>query len=355
MTGSVLPNSAPTVEAVLFGLDGILTDTASLHARGWKQVLEVPARGLHGEGYRGHVFWDDVLVLPLLSYRLPELTKQLLRYRFRRLGAARRLAAENSCRGALFPWQSGADGREETPTRIFNPRSRRWFPDRSRLQRHVSLAVAYEVWQYYEITNDLEFLVNVGAELLIDGYPDADRPGIDNNAYTNIMVVWLMRRAIDTLAILRGYYAEELIGALGVDAAETQRWADITRNIVRPISRPGYQPVRRLRTTEGTRLGGVPRALREYRTDGPHPRGGRRHAQSLQVVEAGGHPHAVLPAVRRRAARAVGGSPSPAEPIRSRSRGADTSGVIGRDAHCRVASVIQNGGVTADQVTGGEW
>ncbi|MBV9172998.1 MAG: hypothetical protein JOZ81_23290 [Chloroflexi bacterium] len=212
-----------------------------------------PARGLHGEGYRGHIFWDDVLVLPVLTYRLPELTKHMLGYRFRRLEAARRLAAEDGRPGALFPWQSGSDGREETPTWIFNPRSERWFADHSRLQRHVSLAVAYEVWQYYEITNDLEFLVNVGAELLIgiaryfsslatfnpergryeirgvmgpdefhDGYPGADRPGLDNNAYTNVMVVWLMRRAIDALAILRGYYSDELISVLDVVSAETE-------------------------------------------------------------------------------------------------------------------------------------
>ncbi|MBV9169456.1 MAG: glycoside hydrolase family 65 protein, partial [Chloroflexi bacterium] len=226
----------------------------------------VPARGLHGEGYRGHVFWDDVLVLPLLTYRLPELTKHLLGYRFRRLGEARRLAAENGGCGALFPWQSGSDGGEQTPTRIFNPRSQRWFADRSRLQRHVSLAVAYEVWQYFEITNDLEFLVNFGAELLIeiaryfasisvfnpergryeihgvmgpdefhDGYPDAAEGGVNNNAYTNVMVVWLMRRAIDTLAILRGYYSDEVISALGLESQETERWADITRKMFVPF------------------------------------------------------------------------------------------------------------------------
>jgi trehalose/maltose hydrolase-like predicted phosphorylase/beta-phosphoglucomutase-like phosphatase (HAD superfamily) len=226
----------------------------------------VPARGLHGEGYRGHVFWDDVLVLPLATYRLPELTRQLLGYRVRRLSAARRLAAESGYRGALFPWQSGSDGREETPEWIFNPRSRRWFADRSRLQRHVGLAIAYEVWQYFEITNDLEFMVDYGAELLIeiarffsslaifnaergryeirgvvgpdefhDAYPNADRPGIDNNAYTNVMVVWLMRRAIDTVALLRGYYSLGLISTLGVEAAEIERWTDITSKMFVPF------------------------------------------------------------------------------------------------------------------------
>jgi alpha,alpha-trehalase len=226
----------------------------------------VPARGLHGEGYRGHVFWDDVLVLPLVTYRLPELARQLIGYRYRRLPAARRLAAQCGFRGALFPWQSGSDGREETPLWIFNPRSGRWFADRSRLQRHVSLAVAYEVWQYFEITNDLEFMANYGAEILIeiarffssltvfnsergryeirgvmgpdefhDAYPNADCPGVDNNAYTNVMVVWLMRRAIDTVAMLRGYNSLGLTSTFGVDGADLERWTDITSKMFVPF------------------------------------------------------------------------------------------------------------------------
>jgi trehalose/maltose hydrolase-like predicted phosphorylase len=192
----------------------------TLSRRTMELDVGVPARGLHGEGYRGHVFWDEMMVLPLLTYRLPELTRELLRYRYRRLGAARRLASQEGCAGAMFPWQSGSDGREETPTRLFNPRSGRWMRDNSRLQRHVSLAVAYNVWHYYEVAGDVEFLANYGAELLVeiarlfaslavynpaparyeirgamgpdeyhDAYPGADRPGIDNNAYTNVMVV----------------------------------------------------------------------------------------------------------------------------------------------------------------------
>ena len=105
-------------------------------------------------------------------------------------------------------------------------------PDHSRLQRHVNLAVAYNVWHYFEVTDDIEFLANYGAELLVeiarlfsslavfnsdrgryeirgvigpdeyhDEYPGASRPGIDNNAYTNVMVVWLLRRAADALAV----------------------------------------------------------------------------------------------------------------------------------------------------------
>jgi beta-phosphoglucomutase family hydrolase len=226
----------------------------------------IPARGLHGEGYRGHVFWDEVLVLPLLTYRLPELARELLGYRYRRLEAARRQAADLGYRGALFPWQSGSDGREETPTWIFNPRSQRWLPDNSRLQRHVNLVVAYNAWQYFEVTNDIEFLASYGAELLIeitrffsslavfnavrgryeirgvmgpdeyhDAYPGAVQPGIDNNAYTNVMVVWLMRHAAEALTVLHGYHCDELVAALAVEPAEIERWTDISARMFVPF------------------------------------------------------------------------------------------------------------------------
>ena len=83
----------------------------------------VPARGLHGEGYRGHVFWDELFVFPFLNYRFPDLTGALLLYRYRRLGEARWLARAAGYEGALFPWQSASSGREETPSQLFNTRS----------------------------------------------------------------------------------------------------------------------------------------------------------------------------------------------------------------------------------------
>ncbi|GAA2570169.1 hypothetical protein GCM10010210_52220 [Pseudonocardia hydrocarbonoxydans] len=89
----------------------------------------IPARGLHGEAYRGHVFWDEMFVFPLLTLRLPGLARSLLRYRIRRLDAARRAARAAGHSGAMYPWQSGSDGREETQQMHLNPRSGRWLPD----------------------------------------------------------------------------------------------------------------------------------------------------------------------------------------------------------------------------------
>jgi alpha,alpha-trehalase len=85
--------------------------------------IGVPARGWHGEAYRGHIFWDELFILPFLNYRRPVITRALLKYRFRRLGAARRHARAEGFGGALFPWQSGSDGREETQVVHLNPKS----------------------------------------------------------------------------------------------------------------------------------------------------------------------------------------------------------------------------------------
>ena len=112
----------------------------------------VPARGLNGEAYRGHVFWDELYVYPFLNYRLPEITRGLLMYRYRRIGEARASAEEAGFRGAMYPWQSGSDGEEETQVMHINPLSGRWDPDLSRNQRHVNAAIFYNVWHYYQVT-----------------------------------------------------------------------------------------------------------------------------------------------------------------------------------------------------------
>jgi trehalose/maltose hydrolase-like predicted phosphorylase len=220
--------------------------------------VAIPARGLHGEAYRGHIFWDELFVLPLIYLRLPQVARNLLLYRWRRLPAARWAAREAGYRGAMFPWQSGSDGREETQQWHLNPRSGRWLPDNSQLQRHVGSAIAYNVWKYYEATGDLEFLNQYGAELLLeiarfwasiaqydesadrydirgvmgpdeyhDAYPDRDEPGIDNNAYTNVMAAWVMRRALDALQLLPECRRIELCELLELDVAEMDRMRSV--------------------------------------------------------------------------------------------------------------------------------
>jgi trehalose/maltose hydrolase-like predicted phosphorylase len=232
--------------------------------------LGVPARAWTGEAYQGHIFWDEVFIFPFLNYRIPEITRSLLMYRYRRLGEARAAARSAGFRGAMFPWQSGSDGEEETQERNLNPRSQRWVPDNSYLQRHVASAIAYNVWQYFQVTHDLEFLQFVGAELILeiarfwssmatfngeraryeirgvigpdefhDGYPGSPTPGLSNNAYTNVMAVWVLCRAKEVLEVLSDVRRAELAERLELSPEETSRWDDISRRMFVPFHGDG--------------------------------------------------------------------------------------------------------------------
>ncbi len=232
-----------------------------------------PARGWHGEAYRGHVFWDELFVFPFLNLRLPVLTRALLRYRYRRLPAARRAAEAAGYAGAMYPWQSGSDGREESQKLHLNPRSGRWIPDHSHRQRHIDAAIAYNVWHYYQVTDDHEFLYFYGAEMLLEtarfwasiasfnenieryeikgvmgpdeyhtAYPGADpgeHGGLDNNAYTNVMASWCLMRAQDALDLLPDDQCRALCERIGLSDEEIERWEHIGRRLRVPFHDDG--------------------------------------------------------------------------------------------------------------------
>ncbi len=237
-----------------------LLQTVSAHTRDLD--VSIPARGLHGEAYRGHIFWDELFVLPFFTFRLPELTRSLLLYRYRRLPQARAAARLAGYQGAMYPWQSGSDGREESQVVHLNPSSGRWIPDHSALQRHVNIAIAYNVWQYYQTTLDTDFLSLYGAEMIVDiarfwasaatynpeleryeirgvmgpdeyheSYPGSETPGLNNNAYTNVMAIWTLQRALDVLALLPAERSKVLRSQLELSEQALERWTDITRKM----------------------------------------------------------------------------------------------------------------------------
>jgi trehalose/maltose hydrolase-like predicted phosphorylase len=230
----------------------------------------VPARGLNGEAYRGHVFWDELYVYPFLNFRLPDITRALLMYRFRRLGQARAAAREAGYRGAMYPWQSGSDGREETQVVHLNPLSGRWEPDLSHNQRHVNAAIFYNVWSYYEATDDLDFLREYGAEMMLEiarfwasiatfspdrdryeihgvmgpdefheKYPDAAEGGLRNNAYTNVMVAWISETARKVLGLLPQSRLEALSDRIGLTDEEIACWDEMSRKMFVPFHDDG--------------------------------------------------------------------------------------------------------------------
>ena len=234
--------------------------------------IGVPARGWHGEAYRGHIFWDELFILPFLNFRRPLITRSLLKYRYRRLGAARRLAEAEGFRGALYPWQSGSDGREETQVVHLNPKSGEWIPDNSHRQRHVNAAIAHNIWRYFEVTGDGEFMRNFGAEMYLEiakfwasiveerpdgrygirevmgpdefttgypGVPPEEERGIDNNAYTNVMASLILHQAEDVADILTPRCRRALFTRIGITEDDIERWDAISRRIFVPFHDDG--------------------------------------------------------------------------------------------------------------------
>jgi alpha,alpha-trehalase len=235
--------------------------------------IGVPARGWHGEAYRGHIFWDELFIFPFLNLRLPMLTRALLRYRYRRLPEARRAAQAAGYAGAMYPWQSGSNGREESQKLHLNPKSGRWIPDNSHRQRHINIAIAYNVWQYHQVTDDHEFLYNYGAEMLLEiarfwasiatynrridryeikgvmgpdeyhtAYPGTDpeaESGLNNNAYTNVMAAWVLDRARDVLDLLPKGHCRQLCERIGLTFEDIDHWEAISRKLRVPFHDDG--------------------------------------------------------------------------------------------------------------------
>ena len=229
----------------------------------------ITARGLHGEAYRGHIFWDEIFILPFYDVHFPATAKQILMYRYKRLDAARVYAKENGYEGAMFPWQSGSDGSEETQTVHLNPISGEWGDDYSCFQRHVSLAVAYNVWQYVNVTGDTTFMEQYGAEMILEvarfwsskatknettgrytidkvmgpdefheAYPGTHQGGLRNNAYTNMMVVWLFEQVPVILEEL-GSKALEIRNKVNFSDAELQKLEDVKHKLSLEIDKDG--------------------------------------------------------------------------------------------------------------------
>lgn len=230
----------------------------------------LPARGLHGEAYRGHIFWDEMYSFQFYNLHAPEITRALLMYRYRRLGAAKDNAGQHDYEGAMFPWQSASTGEETTQVVHLNPMSGTWGPDYSSLQRHVSLAIAYNVWTYYYTSGDRDFLERYGIEMMLEiskfwtsgawynekrkryeihgvmgpdefheKYPRAKKGGLKNNAYTNVMVAWLLDKTLELLKTMREEERQAILFKTQINEKQLQKWEHISRRMFVPKSKNG--------------------------------------------------------------------------------------------------------------------
>jgi len=220
--------------------------------------VSIAARALTGDDYRGHVFWDtEIYLLPFYILTWPEAARALLMYRFRTLDGARAKAVGMGWRGALYAWESADTGAETSPLKVIGPDRKVVNVRCGKQEQHISADVAYAVWQYWQATGDEIFLRDAGAEILLetarfwasraqveaDGHchirgvigPDEYHESIDDNAFTNVMARWNIRRALEVAALLRERWPqtwEGLSGRLGLEESELKQWRSIADTIV---------------------------------------------------------------------------------------------------------------------------
>jgi len=222
--------------------------------------VNIGAKTLSGQGYRGHSFWDtEIFMLPFFTYTNPSIARNLLSYRFHNLPGAMEKAARNGFEGAQYPWESAADGREVTPVWVPYHKDptqlvRIWCGD---IEIHISSDIAYAVLQYWKASADDCFLVERGAEIVLQTArfwasrlewieeaqryeinnvigPDENHDRIDNNAYTNYMVRWHLQTAAQLYSWLKEKDPEKfasLKGRLALSDEIVSEWVKKSQQI----------------------------------------------------------------------------------------------------------------------------
>jgi alpha,alpha-trehalose phosphorylase len=231
-------------QAIRFNLFHILQASARAEGTG------VPAKGLTGQAYEGHYFWDtEIYLLPFLTYTSPRIAKNLLTFRYKMLPQARARAKELGHRGAMFPWRT-INGEEASA-----------YYAAGTAQYHINADIMYALRKYVQATGDEPFLREFGAEMLVEtarlwvdlGFysetkggkfcingvtgPDEYNAVVNNNAYTNLMARENLRYASETIEFLRAEVPEAysaLVHKTGIEPSEVDAWSRAAQNVYVP-------------------------------------------------------------------------------------------------------------------------
>lgn len=213
----------------------------------------IAAKGLTGEGYEGHYFWDsDIYIMPFFLYTKPEIAKALVMYRYNLLDAARSRAKELGHKGALYPWRT-----------IDGPECSAYFPAGT-AQYHINADIVYALKRYVEATNDVDFLYDYGCEILFEtarfwedlgAYiplkgnkfcincvtgPDEYTALVDNNAYTNYMAKMNLEYAYDIANKMKKEVPQKyqkVASKLNLKDEEIVAWKKAADNMYLPYSK----------------------------------------------------------------------------------------------------------------------
>ncbi|MBV8054957.1 MAG: glycoside hydrolase family 65 protein, partial [Deltaproteobacteria bacterium] len=231
-------------QAIRFNLFHILQASARAEETG------VPAKGLTGQAYEGHYFWDtEIYLLPFLIYTSPRIARNLLAFRHKMLPQARARAKELGHRGAMFPWRT-INGEEASA-----------YYAAGTAQYHINADIMYALRKYVQATGDEAFLRDYGAEMLVEtarlwldlGFyseakagkfcingvtgPDEYNAVVNNNAYTNLMARENLCYAAQVVESLQATAADAynaLVGETGLDPSEVKAWMRAAENMYVP-------------------------------------------------------------------------------------------------------------------------
>lgn len=227
--------------------------------------MNVGAKGLSGEAYKGHTFWDtEMFILPYFIYSAPEIARSLEEYRYLGLTGAHKKAEGNNYEGAQFPWEAAwIDDGEVTPVWgaadiITGLPIKIWS---GFIEQHITADVAFGAWQYYTVTGDQEYMDKYGYELILDTAkfwasrleegedgllhindvvgPDEYKEHVDDNAFTNYMATWNIKKAMEYAVMLKAEKPEiytRLAEKLELERVEKQ-WAEKLPRIYLPQPR----------------------------------------------------------------------------------------------------------------------
>lgn len=230
-------------------------------------AVSIGAKGLTGEGYRGHVFWDtDIFMVPFFVCVDPPAAKRLLDYRVKTLDGARRKARASGYQGAMFPWESADTGDEACPTYVPDPKTGE--PVRvltGELQHHISADVVYAAWRYVQASRDVAFqerdfliLCVLTARFWASRVthneakgcyeirnvigPDEYHVRVDDNAFTNFMAAWNLKLAArEVKRMLREHRLGRLLRNMKVTEEEVSRWLTVAESMYLP-GKPNQSP-----------------------------------------------------------------------------------------------------------------
>lgn len=230
------------------------------------EKISIAAKALHGEGYKGHIFWDtETFMLPFFIYTRPDAARSLLMYRYNTLEGARKNALNHGFKGAQFPWESADNGMEVTPEWGFDYDGKPVKIWTGNEEFHINSDITFGIWEYFRATMDNDFMIKYGMEMFLDTAkfwqsrveynkekgryeinkvigPDEFHEHINNNTYTNYLAKWSLKKSLELVNLYKTENSDSFYNLclkLDINQEDFDKWDEIQKKIFIPTNKDG--------------------------------------------------------------------------------------------------------------------